>query len=492
MSAEAESLRHHIGDVIAGKYRLTEALGEGGMGEVWEGVNMVLGAPVAIKLMKPEVSDDVLRKRLVREARTAAGLDHPAIIRVFDVGETSDGEPYVVMERLHGRSLRELIDDGMLPDLVEVVQALLPVLDALSFAHSRGLVHRDVKPDNVILAEVGPDRLQPKLLDFGVVKTQAMQRYLTHTGTVVGSPPYMSPEQARGDDDIDHLADIWAVCVMLYEAMAGALPFNGPNYHALLRKIVEQEPEPLPSSSPGSFALAAIIEKGLTKDREQRWQTAEELGRALAEWLMQLGVGEDLTGRRLSGRWTAAGRKSVAERRRASIAELSTNDRLEAAKAIDSARSRRRSDNIPTLAGTVDSSPQQRQKVLFIAAGVAALLLVSGLGVWATRSSDRTADAEPAGASEAPLASVAPPPVAEEPKPSRSADVPAAERSENGSTEVVNEKRSVSDAPKKSAPTSQREAAPSRKKPPVARPTPVPAKAAPRAPTPNLGLKDPY
>jgi serine/threonine-protein kinase len=362
-------------------------------------------------------------------------------------------------------------------------------------------VHRDDKPDNVILAEIDAERHQPKLLDFGVVKTQAMQRYLTHTGTVVGSPPYMSPEQARGDDDIDHLADIWAVCVMLYEAVAGALPFRAANYHALLRRIVEEEPYPLSPGSPSAEALASIILKGLNKERSQRWQSADALGCALAEWLGHLGIVEDLTGRRLSGRWTATGRKTVAERRRASITEVPTIDRLEAARAIQAADLQSR--DAVTLSGTSLSAPPRRPKAAFVAAGAAAILVAVGVGLFAASgpSADLAKSADLAAQAKAPAhqpAEVPEPPAAAEP--SQAAEPLAAaepvavaagrDRDERSAQAEEETPRLAKSTPKAPQSTPRAKKAPPAQKPPAAAAPKRPP--AVKAPTSDLGLKDPY
>jgi eukaryotic-like serine/threonine-protein kinase len=478
MNAPAHSLRYRDGDVIAGKYRLTQLLGEGGMGEVWEGVNIVLDSQVAIKLMKSDLTDDVLKQRLLREARTAAGLAHPAIIRVFDVGETPDGKPYVVMERLHGGSLREVIDEPGSGDVVEVVQALLPILDALSLAHDRGLVHRDVKPDNIFLSETGPDRLQPKLLDFGVVKAQAYKRFLTHTGTVVGSPPYMSPEQARGDEDIDSLADLWGISVILYEVATGRMPFEAPNYNALLRRIVEDDVPPVRTDNPVVASLVPIIERGLSKDRENRWQSAEELGRALASWLLKLGIGEDLTGQRLTGRWTAAGRRSIADRRRASLVDLQVVDFLPE-PASDPGPEPKPRPAVPSDAATLSRAkgPAASRSWLFVAGvGIAVGALAATL--WLAEN-DETAPANvaPQHAAANPAKGASSPRPAQADGPT----VPAAQAKEAETPPAVTAPARVAKAPSRPRP-----------KAPASRPPGVPRTAPKKVSTPELGLKDPY
>src|SRR5690606_25541789 len=174
-------------------YRLLSVLGEGGMGEVWEAKNIGLDAPVAIKLIRADLKEESAAERLVQEARAAARLGHPAIVRVFDVGETRFADPFIVMERLRGDNLGDLLGaEGRLP-AVAAVQILLPIADALATAHLKGIVHRDIKPENIYLAEDENGELQPKLVDFGVAKLENAEfdTKLTMRGTIVGSPSYL-------------------------------------------------------------------------------------------------------------------------------------------------------------------------------------------------------------------------------------------------------------------------------------------------------------
>jgi serine/threonine-protein kinase len=310
-STAAQSLR--IGDVLDGKYRIEGLLGEGGMGAVWWAHHLQLDRPVAVKLLRPGPDRTTLSERLKIEARAAARLVHPAIVRVFDTDTSESGEPYIVMELLQGESLAALLDRGRLAG-VHAVQLLLPIAEGLSLAHAQGVVHRDLKPHNVFLAEEG-DRLQPKLLDFGIAKlalAPGTTGSLTETGITVGSPDYMSPEQARGMKDIDYRADVWALSVVLYEAVTGFVPFEGDNYNALMRAIVENEPRAIPLEDGVDAALADLIQWGLSKDREQRPQTVHELGRELARWLIERGVLEDVCGAPLGPKWiTRVSQKSV-------------------------------------------------------------------------------------------------------------------------------------------------------------------------------------
>jgi serine/threonine protein kinase len=293
-----------VGSLIDGKYRLESLLGEGGMGSVWAAHNLQLDVPVAIKLLRPGNDQALLSERLKIEARAAARLVHPAIVRVFDVDTSESGDPFIVMELLGGESLANVLERGRISG-TSAVQLLLPIAEGLELAHARGIVHRDLKPHNVMLAEDG-ERIQPKLLDFGIAKLTSgalPSSSLTDTGITVGSPDYMSPEQARGSNDVDYRADIWSFCVVLYEAVTGATPFDGDNYNALMRSIVEDEPAPLPLDENLDQGLADLILWGLSKDRAARPGSVHELGRELARWLLDRGVKEDACGAPLGPKW---------------------------------------------------------------------------------------------------------------------------------------------------------------------------------------------
>jgi serine/threonine protein kinase len=298
--------RYAEGSLLSGKYRLEGLLGEGGMGAVWRASNVLLDLPVAIKLIRADLDRNALRARLQLEARSVAKLGHPAIVRIYDVGETEFGDPFIVMELLQGATLAQTLVQGRL-SAVRAVQLLLPIIDACAVAHARGIVHRDLKPDNLLIA-LDDQRTQPKVLDFGIAKLtdpRATDLRLTEMGTVVGSPEYMSPEQARGCDDVDYRTDIWSVCVVLYEAITGSAPFSAANYNALLRAIVEQEPSSLFDHAAGDAELWEILKKGLAKPREERQGSMAELGRALGHWLMSHGVHEDACGTSVESKWLA-------------------------------------------------------------------------------------------------------------------------------------------------------------------------------------------
>ncbi|MEO6600067.1 MAG: serine/threonine-protein kinase [Polyangiaceae bacterium] len=303
-SEPAPSCRYLPGALLSGKYRLEELLGEGGMGSVWRASNLLLDLPVAIKLIRADLDQAALRARLQLEARSAAKLAHPAIVRVFDVGESELGDPFIVMEMLQGETLAHMLSRGRLSG-AHAVQLLLPIVDALGTAHSRGIVHRDLKPDNVMIT-LEDQHIQPKILDFGIAKLTdptLADHKLTVAGAVLGSPEYMSPEQARGLEDVDATTDIWSICVVLYEAVTGTPPFSATNYNALLRMIVEDQPRSIVERAAGDDALWAIIARGLGKDRRNRYQSMLELGQAMAAWLVGHGIREDAAGASIESKW---------------------------------------------------------------------------------------------------------------------------------------------------------------------------------------------
>ncbi len=296
--------RYTVGSVLSEKYRLESLIGEGGMGAVWRASNLHLGLPVAIKLIRADLDREALRARLQLEARSVAKLGHPAIVRIYDVGESELGDPFIVMELLHGETLAQLLGQGRL-SAVRAVQLLLPIIDALRVAHARGIVHRDLKPDNLLIA-LEDQRTQPKILDFGIAKLtdpRDTNQRLTEIGTVVGSPDYMSPEQARGREDVDYRTDIWSLCVVLYEAITGMPPFSASNYNALLRTIVEDEPKSLSDHAAGDSQLWEILKKGLAKNPAERHTSMLELGRSLATWLIGNGANEDACNTSVESKW---------------------------------------------------------------------------------------------------------------------------------------------------------------------------------------------
>jgi serine/threonine-protein kinase len=241
---------------------------------------------------------------LLDEARAAAKLGHAAIVRVLDYGETTRRDPFIAMELLDGEDLAMLMQRETRLDAIQAVQLLLPIAHALGTAHGKGIVHRDVKPENIFLAKDELTTTQPKLLDFGIVRVEGAPRRLTLDGAVLGTPDYMSPEQARGTSTTG-TTDLWSFCVVLFELIAGRRPFEGDNYNSLMRAIIEENPPTLLELGVADDELSTIINRGFFKDPAQRWATMRELGEELALWLESQGVTDDVTGATLKRTWLA-------------------------------------------------------------------------------------------------------------------------------------------------------------------------------------------
>ncbi len=277
------------GTVIVARYELVREIGVGGMGAVFEAVDTKLERSVAIKFLDPSlVTDEEHVVRFQREALAAGRIGHPNICDVRDRGVTDDGFHFIVMELLEGETFYDLIRlEGPLPSL-RVVPIVLGVLSALAAAHRAGIVHRDLKPENIFLRKSPNGEEQVTLLDFGVSRflddSNAMR--LTKSGKVLGTPLYVSPEQALAKMDIDHRSDIWGVGVLLYEALTGRAPFRGKNTGQMLIKIIKQAPIPPREYIPWlSEPLQAVILKALEKERSDRFQDADSFALELEKAL---------------------------------------------------------------------------------------------------------------------------------------------------------------------------------------------------------------
>ncbi|WP_437723675.1 serine/threonine-protein kinase [Sorangium sp. So ce861] len=295
-AASASSGRSLLGHVIGDKYGVTAIIGEGGMGAVYEAEHLQIGRLVAVKVMHPrETQQREAISRLEHEARVAGRIGHPNICEVYDMGWLPDGSPYLVMERLHGETLAQRIERRGVVSPSELVDIMLQVLSALVTAHERGIVHRDLKPENIFLSERAGMLPVAKLLDFGISQASGMDGAmdLTRTGMVMGTPYYMAPEQARGDVELDHRLDLWAVGVILYEALTGQRPFVARNYNALLVQILTLWHRPVteldPTIPPG---LSRLVDRALAKERDERFQSAREFQEALRRFKNQVPVSQ--------------------------------------------------------------------------------------------------------------------------------------------------------------------------------------------------------
>jgi eukaryotic-like serine/threonine-protein kinase len=277
-----------VGSVLEQRYEIVRKIGQGGMGAVYEATHKLIGKRVAVKVLLDKYAQkDQIVARLEQEARLASSIGHANIIDITDFGQTADGRTFVVMEFLEGESLGALIARGGRLDPTRAVGIARQVASALGAAHQKGILHRDIKPENVFLLRRGEDDFV-KVVDFGISKSLRPESgddspRLTQTGMVLGTPLYMSPEQARGDDELDHRIDIYALGVILYEMVTAEVPFRGTNYLNILSQVLADEPPPPAQLNPEVSAdLEAVILKALEKDRAERYQTMEELAADLA------------------------------------------------------------------------------------------------------------------------------------------------------------------------------------------------------------------
>ncbi|MBZ5709801.1 serine/threonine-protein kinase [Nannocystis pusilla] len=271
-----------VGTVLDGTYRLDQLIGEGGMGAVFRGRHVIMMRDVAIKVLHPDFNrDPELVRRFDREAQSAARLDHPNCIHVSAYGTTEDGMRYLVMQLLEGVELADLLTEPTAPK--RVVEWSIQILRGLEHAHSQGVIHRDLKPQNVFLTRDQHGNQLLKLVDFGIAKLVGSDAGdpLTRAGMVFGTPQYMSPEQALGVE-IDPRADLYAVGILMFQMLTGRLPFNHEDAIALIRMQVSTETPQLPDNVPQE--LAAIVYRLLAKQREQRFPDARTVRAALERY----------------------------------------------------------------------------------------------------------------------------------------------------------------------------------------------------------------
>jgi serine/threonine protein kinase len=389
----SETVTYLAGEVIGDRYRLVREVGRGGMGVVWVAHSLVLGVDVALKLIRATGASGTT-SRMAREAHAAARLGHPALVRVFDFGWTSRGDPFLVMELVQGETLSALLERETRIGAIRAVQMLLPIADGLRLAHGKSIVHRDIKPENIFLAKDSLGRTQPKLIDFGIAKVGATtyDGKLTQVGAVLGSPEYMSPEQALGSEDVDERTDIWSLSVVLYEIVTGTIPFRKPNYNALMRVIINDLPKPMMEHDVGDEGLWQVVERGLAKKPEERWPNMTEFGEALALWLYEHGIKEDLSGNSIRAVWLDTALSGMRVDIASSFAPAPRNNPLAVTGDARMANAVTHSES-PRLAETLfgrSRDPKRRNMVVALAIGVG--LGAGGLALVATLGSrDRAA-----------------------------------------------------------------------------------------------------
>ena len=277
------------------RYRIIDVVGAGAMGVVYAAEDTVLRRSVALKVVRsqPGRSDEALRARLLREARAACAVRHPHVVPVHDVLELPDGSPVLVMDLLSGETLRSRLERTRVLTIEQTIDVFLAVLSALETAHALGVVHRDLKPENIFLCASAAGVLDARIVDFGVAKLTATDpgaadtAGLTETGALVGTPYYMSPEQAFGEKDIDGRADLWAVGVMLYECVSGVRPTEARNVGQVLKTLAHLSFRPLTEVVPEVPAGLAALVQSLLCERDRRLPSASIARGRLASVLQQ-------------------------------------------------------------------------------------------------------------------------------------------------------------------------------------------------------------
>jgi eukaryotic-like serine/threonine-protein kinase len=281
-SASAQTL---VGAVLNGRYRLVRLLGEGGMGAVYEADNLQGQGKRAIKLLHPEfMKEDQILQRFFAEAQTTRNLNHPNIAQVTDSATAEDGSPYLVMELLQGIPLSSYIDQGNPIPPQHAVPIVYGVLQALTAAHAEGVIHRDLKPDNLFLIRDANGNSQVKVLDFGIAKVMDVAGGMgqkTRTGVLLGTPGYMSPEQIKNSKGVDGRTDLWSLGVIFYEMLTSKQPFPADNEFARLTSVLTEEVKPIEQVMPQLAAWGPFFRRALAKDPAQRFQSAEEMAQAM-------------------------------------------------------------------------------------------------------------------------------------------------------------------------------------------------------------------
>jgi eukaryotic-like serine/threonine-protein kinase len=290
-----------------GRYALKQQLGEGGLGTVYAAYDPILSRTIAVKTLHLSVAEGdraSLDALFLNEARAAAGLNHPNIVTVYDAGLSEQGV-YIAMERLRGRDLRQLLANGWRPDVVQTAQIMRRVSDALSYAHSKGVIHCDIKPANIFM--VG--RTLPKVVDFGIARVAHGQDIPALEGVVAGSPHYLAPEQLRGET-IDRRCDVYALGVVMYELLTHRKAFDGKSLPEIVQAVEHTKPATPHELRPEvPVALSDITMRAIAHDPAQRYRSARQMSQALKQWLdaeAELGGDEGLQGRRGRRRLVAA------------------------------------------------------------------------------------------------------------------------------------------------------------------------------------------
>lgn len=274
-----------IGRVIADKYKINKLIGRGGMGAVYEAQHLLLERIVAVKVLHQNlITDERAAGRFIREARSAAKIEHPNAVIIHDFGVLKDGSAYLVMEYIRGKSLRQLLLECSHVDIEQAINWVIQVCNVVEIAHQQGIIHRDLKPENVMLKESTDGSVVVKVVDFGIAKLISGDSQLTQPGEVLGTPRYMAPEYYEGEE-ADHRADIYALGIIMYEMLCGDTPFTG-TVQSVIGGHLFKDPLPIFEANPSIHpTINAVVQKALKKKREERINSAAEFGRQLkAAW----------------------------------------------------------------------------------------------------------------------------------------------------------------------------------------------------------------
>jgi len=359
---------------VGGKWRIGSLLGQGGMGVVFEAEHVTLGRRVAVKFLHPLEADsaDAL-ERFMREARAAGLVDHPGIARVIDFSETDQGVPFLVMEHLQGKTLQDLLRADQPLSLGDGLAALMDVLETLRFIHARGIIHRDLKPANIFCDFSVRGGVRTKILDFGIARSFSVSDRLpdlTDRATVVGTPYYISPEQAKGDHPVGPATDLWSVGVMLYYILTGHRPFVGKSGVEVYAQVLMQPHTPPSAMNPALPAVAdTILARALAKSPDERYQSAEHMLEDLQVLVDQLG---DAGLARPGAAGADGGHHQALETLRASPQELGVGSLLTGVSS-DAGRA-----NAPEAG---EGTARGRRRGVWLSAAAVALL-ATGAGAW--------------------------------------------------------------------------------------------------------------
>jgi serine/threonine-protein kinase len=351
------------GVLIQSRYRLNRLLGSGASGSVWAAKNELIDRDVALKIMRPDVAEDaVALQRFFNEAKASGRVRSSSIVEILDLGQAEDGSPFLVFELLDGEGLDTKLQRENVLDPEFGCQVFVSVAKALGLAHSQGIIHRDLKPANIFLHRDPEGNVVAKILDFGISKifeTSNNNFTLTRTGTVVGSPAYMAPEQAQGSEDLDGRADVWSLGVVMYEAFSGTLPHEAPNYNALMVRILTQDCDPIATRKPDlPQAVCALVDQCLRRDRSQRTASAAIVGQQLEAALRDL----------KAARYGSMGRRAT-DRAQMQQASPAGSSGFEAAHMLYATN------------GAMAALDRPRTNVLLIAVGVGVAVGLVGVGL---------------------------------------------------------------------------------------------------------------